>query len=79
MDAEVKLPLYVIRVWGKRAILTRAWKEFECSSCGLPIEKGEDHYCVYITGGLRTQMKLASRVHVNGIHDYLNFGGGRCQ
>jgi len=45
MDEEVKvaLPLKVIRVWGKRAILRRARKEHKCAASGLPIEKGKDY------------------------------------
>lgn len=79
MEAEVKVPLKEIRVWGKVATLTRARKGHECSCCGLPIEKGEDYYCVYICGaGLKNNIYPA-RVRVACIHNYLNFGGKRCQ
>ncbi|MBA7643613.1 hypothetical protein ES703_51344 [subsurface metagenome] len=74
-EAKVALPLKVIRVWGKRAILRRARKGYECSCCGLPIEKGKDYYCVYICGaGLKDKI-FPARVRVECIHDYLNFGG----
>lgn len=76
---EVKTaPLKEIRVWGKRAILTRARKEHTCSSSGLPIEKGKDYYCVYICGAGLKNTIFPARVRVDCIHDYLNFGGRRC-
>ena len=75
MDSEVKVPLKVIQVWNKRAILTHATKRFKCAASGLPIEKGEDYYCVYICGaGLRNKI-YPTRVRVEYINDYLNFGG----
>ena len=79
MDSEdkVALPLREIRVWGKRAILRRARKVHECAASGLPIERGEDHYCVYICGAGLGDTKFPDRVHIECIHDYLNFGGKR--
>ena len=77
MEAEVKVPVKVIRVWGKRAILRRARKEHTCSSSGLPIEKGTDYYCVYICGAGLKNTIFPARVHVECIHDYLNFRGRR--
>ena len=84
MDAEVKVPLKVIRVWGKIATLRRARKEHKCAASGLPIEKGEDYYCVHIGGASLGDTRLPDRVrsecipdrvHIECIHDYLNFGG----
>ena len=79
MDSEVKIPLKEIRVWGKRAILRRARKVHECAASGLPIEKGKDYYCVYICGAGLKNTIYPARVRVECIHDYLNFGGRRCQ
>lgn len=75
MDAEVKAPLKVIRVWGKRAILRSARKEHKCAASGIPIEKGKDYYCVYICGASLKNTIFPARVRVEFIHDYLNFGG----
>ena len=81
MDAEVKAPLKVIRVWGKRAILRSARKEHKCAASGLPIEKGKDYYCVYHTGATfgapnyGVPFGAGVSVQVRCINDYLNFGG----
>ncbi len=73
---ETPLPLREIRVWGKVATLTPAKKNHECAASGLPIEKGEDYYCVYIcSAGMRDTKSPPARVRVECIHDYLNFGG----
>jgi len=80
-----KAPLKVIRVWGKRAILTRARESLQCVSCGLPIEKGKEYYCVYHTGAefgapnYGVPFGAGVSVQVRCINDYLNFGGKRCQ
>jgi len=83
MDTEVKVPLKVIRVWGKIAFLARLSMEHECSSCGLPIEKGEEYYSVFRTGAIFGNPNYGIpygagvSVHICCIHDYLNFGGKR--
>ena len=78
MDSEVKTaPLKEIRVWGKVAKLRRARKRHKCAASGLPIERGEEHYCVYICGAGLGDAKFPDRVRIECINDYLNFGGKR--
>ena len=75
MDAEVRTALKELRVRGKVATLTRARKVHECSSCGTPIEKGKDYYCIYLAGAGLGDMKFPDRIHKECINDYLNTGG----
>ena len=43
--------------------LVRARKEHRCKKCEQPIIKGENHYCIYIGGGLGA-LKFPDRYHV---------------
>ncbi len=82
MDTEAKVelnPFKELRFGGKIAQLTRARKGYKCVASGLPIEKGEEHYCVYIGGAGLGDTKFPDRVRVEYINDYLNIGGKRCQ
>jgi len=77
MNPEVKVPLKVIRVWGKIARLTTAKRGSECT-CGLPIEKGAEYYRVYHTGAIfgapnyGVPFGEGERVHIRCINNYLN-------
>ncbi|GAJ10527.1 unnamed protein product [marine sediment metagenome] len=78
MEAEVKVALHTLkelRVKGKIATLRRARKSHKCNHCGLLIEKGEEHYCVYTGGAGLYNLKFPDRVHRECITDYLNTGG----
>lgn len=64
---EVKTALRTfreLRVRGRIATLIRARKGHKCSNCGLPIEKGEEHYCVYIGGARLSNPKFPDHVHI---------------
>lgn len=75
MTTEVKAGLKVLkelRTNGKIATLVKARKGYKCDECGLPIEKGEQHYCIYIGGGGLGSLKFPDRIHIDCIDSHLN-------
>ena len=54
-----------LKVRGQIATLVRARREFKCSACGFPIEKGEEHYFVYTGGVGFSNLKFPDHIHVH--------------
>lgn len=72
MSVEAKLTLKVLKrlnLNGALAELRRARKGYKCSACGWPIERGEEHYCIYYGKGLAA-LKFPDRCHVHCINQY---------
>lgn len=67
---EVKTALRTfkeLRVRGQVATLVPARRGAKCSDCGYPIQKGEEHYCVYTGGPGFSNLKFPDRFHIHCI------------
>jgi len=67
MEKETLIGLQVLselKVRGGIATLRVARKGHKCCECGLPIELGEPHYCIYIGGAGLGNLKFPDRKHV---------------
>lgn len=72
---EVKIALRTfkeLRIRGQIAALIRARKGYKCADCGFPIEKGEEHYCVYTGGPGFSNLKFPDRIHIQCVEGDVN-------
>jgi hypothetical protein len=72
-NSEMGVSLKVLnrlRIAGAIAELVKARKGHKCHICGLPIEQGEEHYCIYIGGGGLGSLKFPDRAHLQCLDDY---------
>lgn len=63
---EVKATLHTLRelkAKGSIACLTKARTPHDCKKCPLPIEPGEEYYCVYLGGAGLGNLKFPDRYH----------------
>lgn len=54
-----------LQIHGQVATLDRAITGHKCSACGFPIEKGEQHYCVYTGGPGFSTLKFPDHIHIH--------------